>query len=98
MLIYFRGRWPDDEIPIGEPLWLYFEVDPALDVVLRTVDMFEDGHLVRNSIELEQRDGFPCVSIVHGPFLSFAAEAQLASIEAQEFEELWARSIYKALA
>jgi len=91
MLNYFRGRWPDDKVPAGDPLWLHYEVDPTRDAVLRSVAIFEDGHLERNSIELEERDGFPCISIVHGPFMSVAAKAQLEPIRAPEFEKLWKR-------
>ena len=35
MLDYYRGRWPDEEIPPGEPEWFLYEVDPARDAVLR---------------------------------------------------------------
>jgi len=98
MLNYFRGRWPDDEVPAGEPLWSHYEVDPTLDVVLRSVEVFVDGHLERNSIELEERCGRPCVSIVHGPFMSVAAQAQLESIGAGDFEKLWERGVDKPLA
>ena len=97
MLNYFRGRWPGDEVPTGEPLWLYYEVDPTRDAVLRSVEMFEDGRLGRNSLELEERDGHPCISIVHGPFMRVVAEAQLESIGAQEFEKLWERGVDKPL-
>ena len=98
MLNYFRGRWPEDEVPAGEPLWSHYEVDPTLDVVLRSVEVFEDGHLERNSIELEERCGRPCVSIAHGPFMFVAAQAQLESIVAGDFEKLWERGVDKRLA
>ena len=97
MLNYSRGRWPDDEVPAGELLWLHYEVDPTRDVVLRSVEVFEDGHLERNSIELEGRDGLPCGSIVHGPFMSVAAQAQLEPVGAEDFEKLWERGVDKPL-
>ncbi len=97
MLNYFRGRWPGDEVPAGEPVWLHYEVDLTRDAVLRSVETFEDGHVERNSIELEEQGGLPCVSIVHGPFMSVAAKAQLESIGAEEFEKLWKHGVDKRL-
>ena len=57
--------------------------------------MFEDGHLERNSVELERRNGGSCVSIVEEPFKSVADMAQLDAIEAAEFDKLWTRSVDK---
>jgi len=52
---YYGGRWPDPDVPPDEPTWLYYEVNTVADVVLRTVDIFADGRIERNSIALEER-------------------------------------------
>jgi hypothetical protein len=95
MISHFRGRWPDEAVPPEVPVWLHYEVDVASDVVLRSVEVFADGRSERNSVELEARDGFPCLSIVHGPFMQVVADAGLEPIDAQDFEELWRRSADK---
>ena len=97
LLTYLRGRWPEDPIPEGCPVWLLYEVDAAQDVVLRSVELFADDRSERNSIELEARDGFPCVSVCHGPFIAAAIEAKLEPVTAEEFEALWQRSVDKPL-
>ena len=92
MMSHFRGRWPEKEIPPEEPVWLHYEVDVVRDAVLRSVELFADGRSERNSVELEARNGFPCVSIVHGPFMKVVAASGLEPIDAKDFEELWRRS------
>jgi hypothetical protein len=85
----YAGRWPDPEVPPDEPTWLYFEVDTVADVVLRTVDVFADGRIERNSIALEERKGDRCVSLVGGPFMETVRGVPLDQITALEFEDLW---------
>jgi hypothetical protein len=94
-LHYYRGRWPEEDIPKDAPVWLLYEVDPVEDVVLRAVEVFADGHSERNSLELEARDGFPCLSVVEGAFMPTVAEAKLEKVTANHFEKLWQRSIDK---
>jgi len=84
-------------IPPDQPVWLHYEVDVVRDVVLRSVELFADGRSERNSVELEARDGFPCVSIVHGPFMQIVTDAGLELIDAEDFEELRRRSSDKRL-
>jgi hypothetical protein len=95
MLLYFRGRWPEEEVPPGEPTWLHYEVYPNEDAVLRAVEIFADGRSERSSLALESRDGFPCLSIVHGPFMEHVAEWPVRPMTAEEFERLWECSIDK---
>jgi hypothetical protein len=90
MIVYFRGRWPDSKVPDGGPLWLYYEVDDEADIVLRTVDVFQDGRIERNSIELEQRNGDICTSLVDGPFIETVQQAGLQPTTHDAFEGLWA--------
>ena len=61
---YYRGRWPDVEVPEGEPLWLLYEVDREAGAVPRTVEIFPDGRIARNSVALERRYGDDCPSLI----------------------------------
>lgn len=58
---YYRGRWPEEPVPEGEPIWLLYEVDKSADTVVRTVEVLADGHVARNSVELEQRHDDECL-------------------------------------
>jgi hypothetical protein len=74
-VIYVKGRWPDGDVPAGEPEWFYYEVKADTDVVCRTVDVFPEGRAIRNSIELSAREGPDFRepqyrSLVHGNFLT----------------------------
>ena len=57
MPVYFKGPWPEEKTPEGEPDWFFYEVDEDRDVVTRTVEVFSGGTAVRNSIALEARHG-----------------------------------------
>ncbi|WP_155914554.1 hypothetical protein [Asticcacaulis sp. AC460] len=92
---YVRGKWPEVVVPADTPVWLYYEVNIDDEVVLRTVETFTDGTHVRNSLSLEERDGFACASLVHGPFGELTIDWPLEEIEASEFENLWIVSVNK---
>ena len=87
----YGGRWSDPDVSPDEPTWIYYEVDTVADVVLRTVDVFADGRIERNSIALEERKGDRCPSLVEGPFIETVRSIPLDLITAIEFEELWQR-------
>lgn len=93
---YFRGRWPEDPVPKGEPHSTYYEVDVDRDVVTRLIEQFADGSLFRDSIELAQREG-PDLrdpenrSLVHGSFLELT-DGQLEVIHSDEFAVLWSNA------
>lgn len=55
-LRYVRARWPELEVPEGQPLWLLYELDDAADAVTRSVDLFPDGSVARNSIEISSAE------------------------------------------
>jgi hypothetical protein len=95
MLLYFKGRWPDEVVPPREPTWFHFEAETNGDLVLRVVELFDDDRAFRNSLKLMERDGFPCISVVDGPFLEHVSEWRLDPITADEFEALWDRGIDK---
>lgn len=92
MLKHFKGRWPEPVVPPGAPTWLHYEVDAAEDIVLRMVEIFEDGGSVRNSLLLENRHGPPCISLVHGPFLEIVDDVGLEESTAETFEAAWVQA------
>ena len=90
---YYRGRWPQEQVPKGEPLWLFYEVDKVAGAVLRTVDVFPDGRIARNSVELEQRHGDECPSLIDCSLDDFFAVANLDEISREQFEEVWTNGV-----
>jgi hypothetical protein len=94
-LKYCRGRWPEVEAPAGEPLWLLYEMDLEADSVLRTVDIFPDGSITRNSIDLEQRHGDLCPSLIDCPLDVAFKDAPLEELTQEEFEKFWIKGTDK---
>ncbi|TAL28776.1 MAG: hypothetical protein EPN98_22040 [Phenylobacterium sp.] len=90
-LRHVRARWPEPEVPPGEPLWLHYELDESADVVVRSVDLFPNGAVNRNSIEVEERGGKPCPSLIDCSIAEGFAGVELEEITRDEFEEIWAR-------
>lgn len=90
---YYRGRWPDEIIQEGEPLSLLYEVDEAADIVLRSVEVFADGHITRDSVELEQRNGDYCPSLFDGSWREGVADAKLERISVETFEEFYQQGV-----
>lgn len=92
-LRYVRARWPELEVPEGQPLWLLYELDDAADAVTRSVDLFPDGSVARNSIEIEERNGTPCPSLIDLSLAEGFADADLIEISSAEFEAAWAKGM-----
>jgi hypothetical protein len=90
---YYRGRWPEEPIPAGEPTWLFYEADRLADAVLRTVDLCGDGRVARNSVALEQRLGDKCPSLIGCSLDEFFAHAELEEISREQFEEWWEKGV-----
>ena len=90
---HYRGRWPDEPVPDLEPTWLFYEVDKAADAVLRTVEVFADGRVARNSVALEQRHGDKCPSLMGCSLDDFFGVARLEGITREQFEEWWAKGV-----
>ncbi len=89
-LKYVRARWPDPEVPDDSPEWLLYELDEQADAVTRTVEFFPNGNVARNSIEIEERGGMPCPSLVEGSLREgFGRSAEW--ITGDEFERAWAK-------
>jgi len=93
LIQYFRGRWPDEEVPEGEPVWFLYEVNATADSVLRTIEIFADGATIRNSIEIEAANGLSINSLIEGPFMQLVGDHWVEAISKREFENLWERGI-----
>ncbi|MDR7033514.1 hypothetical protein [Mesorhizobium sp. BE184] len=94
MLRCYKGRWPDEIVPVDEPAWLYYEVDVVADNIIRSLHIFQDGRIERNSVALEERNGDICPSLTDQPFLVHARD-HLEEISPSEFASLWSRGIDK---
>ena len=90
---YYRARWPEVVVPEGEPSWFYYEVDHGSDVVTRAIEIFDSGTIKRNSLELEQRHGDHCLSLIGDSWSDLAANAVLEELPGEQFEELWLQGI-----
>ena len=90
-LRHVRARWPDAEVPTGSPEWLLYELDEQADAVTRTVELFPDGSVSRNSIQIEERGGKPCPALIDVSLADGFAGVDLEPITSEEFERAWAR-------
>jgi hypothetical protein len=90
---HVRGRWPEPEVPEGEPSWLLYEIDDQADAVTRSVEIFDDGKVLRNSIEIEERDGRPCPSLIDVSLSEGFGDADLEQISDDAFEAAWAKGV-----
>jgi len=84
-----RARWPDPEIPGGSPEWLLYEFDDDADAVIRTVEIFPDGRVTRNSIEIEERNGVACPSLIDCSLTDGFAGVALEEVEPSDFQRAW---------
>lgn len=80
-------------MPDGEPLWFLYEVDEQADAVLRNVEVFPDGRITRNSIEIEQRKGHRCRSLIDCSLADGFSDAKKQVIAAAKFEAFWRRGV-----
>jgi hypothetical protein len=85
--------WPESEVQPGEPGWLFYELDEESDVVVRSANVFADGAVARNSIEIEERSGKPCPSLIDCSLAEGFAGVALEPISREEFEQIWAKGI-----
>jgi hypothetical protein len=92
-LTYLRMRWPDDEIPAGEPEWFLYELDRQADAVVRSVALYPDGRTTRNSIALEQRYGDSCPSLLDCSLAEAFVDVEAFEIDAAAFEAFWSRGV-----
>lgn len=92
---YYRAAWPDPVVPEESPEWTFYEVDWDADAVTRTVEVFKDGRVERDSLELEERKGDSCPSLVDMSLDDAFAGVCLDEVEipASEFEAMWNRGV-----
>lgn len=87
--IYCRAHWPSADVPADSPSWLHYEISTSADAVLRTIDVFEDGRIARNSIELEQRNGNHCPSLIDCSLNEAFKGLEVEEMPRAAFEALW---------
>ncbi|WP_439539898.1 DUF6881 domain-containing protein [Sphingomonas sp.] len=90
---YFRLPWPETDLPAGEPEWIYYEIDQSRDAVCRSIEVFPDGRIERNSIEIEQRGGRDCPSLIDLPLHEGFDGTEPIEISRAAFEDLWRQGL-----
>jgi hypothetical protein len=88
-LSYYRLPWPEKVIPDGAPRMFFYEVDVEADLVLRWVEIFPDGRIERNSVELEQANGDTSPSLFEHPWSERDADIEIHEIQVDDFEGEW---------
>jgi hypothetical protein len=83
------------DVPAGEPTWLLYELDEEADTVVRSANVFADGRVARNSIEIEERDGRPCPSRIDCSLAQGFDGVDAEQITPEEFETVWAKGVDK---
>lgn len=86
---YYRGAWPNGEVPADEPIWFVYEVEVERDNVLLMVEIFPDGSANRNSLDIEAQYGRRHESLNDHPFVQDLEAMALAEISPKEFEDAW---------
>ncbi|QIG81590.1 hypothetical protein [Stakelama tenebrarum] len=72
---------------------MLYEIDRSADAVLRTIEIFEDGRITRNSIDLEQRNGYHCPSLIDCSLNEGFDGVGVEAMPHDEFEALWAKGV-----
>jgi hypothetical protein len=90
---HVRARWPEPVVPQGEPEWLLYELDEQADAVTRSVYLFSDGSVTRNSIAIEQRYGDPWPSLIDTSLAEGFSGVEFDELSASEFENAWSRGV-----
>jgi len=90
MLRHIRAHWPEANVPQGEPTWLLYELDEQADAVVRSAHVYADGSVTRNSIEIEERGGSACPSLIDCSLAVGFGGVDAEEITPEEFEATWA--------
>lgn len=93
MLRYVKTPWPEGDAPSGEPSWFLYEIDDTADAVTRSVWIYADGLVTRNSIEIEERSGKGCPSLIDCSVAQGFEGADLQQITPETFGDAWARGV-----
>ena len=90
-LKHVRAGWPEPDVPEGEPLWLLHELNERADAATRSIEVFADATLTRNSIAIEERNGKACPSLSDTALAAGFAGVEFEEISVEEFERTWAK-------
>jgi hypothetical protein len=72
---------------------MYYEVDEARDAVCRSVEVFPDGRIERNSIEIEERSGGDCPSLIDVSLHEGFEGTEPQEMSQDDFEKLWLNGV-----
>ena len=89
LLRYVKAPWLKGDPPPGEPSWFLYEIDDPADVVTRSVCIYADGLVTRNSIEIEERNGKACPSLIDCSVAQGFRDADLQLITPETFGDAW---------
>lgn len=89
---YFGLPWPEPDLPAGAPEWMYYEIDEAQDAVSRSIEVFPDGRIERNSIEIEERRG-DCPSLIDVSLQEGFEGTEPREMSQDDFEKLWLNGV-----
>ncbi len=92
-LRHVRGLWPDSPVPPGAPALLFYEIDDEADSVTRIVELYADGRVTRNSIEIEEQGGRPCPSLIDCSIKQGFKGADVRPVTVEVFEEAWHQGV-----
>ncbi|MBB4100464.1 DUF6881 domain-containing protein [Sphingomonas kyeonggiensis] len=90
---YFGLPWPEPDLPPGEPEWMYYEIDVSRDAVCRSIEVFPDGRIERNSIEIEERGGRDCPSLIDVALKDGFEGTEPREMSRADFEKLWLNGV-----
>lgn len=91
--IYFGLPWPEPGLPAGAPEWIFYEVDKTRDAVRRSIEVFADGRIARNSIEIEERGGGDCPSLIDVSLDQGFEGTRPREMSQDDFEKLWLKGV-----
>ncbi|MGR4866807.1 hypothetical protein [Caulobacter sp. LARHSG274] len=93
LLRHAKLPWPDGDAPVGEPSWFFYEIDDTADAVTRSVWVYADGSVTRNSIEIEEQSGKDCPSLIDCSVAQGFDGVDLEKISPEEFQNVWDKGV-----
>jgi hypothetical protein len=94
MVRYFKCPWPERPVPDGEPMFILYEVEDVRDAVMRLIDVYADGRILKDSAtkythdKLDVRNSVD-FSLVQGDLLGDGLDKQMEEITEAEFAAAW---------
>ena len=84
---YYRGRWPEEPIPDGEPIWLFYEVDKLATRCCELVTYSPMGALLATVWYMSSGTGDECPSLIDCSLGDLFDGGKLEEIPCEQFEE-----------